>query len=75
VVTKGKSEIMKLRRVKTLRVVQVEKRYVKKPKCRKCYTKYLSFEFTDINVDGKERSQCLLCMKILAADSMKLTKI
>jgi len=42
---------------------------------KKYDTKYLSFGFTYINVDGKERPQCLLCIKILAADSMKPNKL
>lgn len=32
----------------------------KKSKCRKYDTKYMSFGFTVIDVDGKERPQCLL---------------
>jgi hypothetical protein len=43
-----------------MRLVQVKKWYVKKPKFRKCSTKYLSFSFTDIDIDGKERPQYLL---------------
>jgi hypothetical protein len=35
-------------------------------------TKYLSFDFTNIGVDGELRPQCLLCMTILAGDSMRL---
>jgi hypothetical protein len=34
----------------------------------------VSFGFTN-NVDGEERPQCILCTKILAADSMKLDKL
>jgi hypothetical protein len=41
---------------------------------KKYDTKYLSFGFTYINVDGKERPQCLLCIKILASDSTKPNK-
>jgi hypothetical protein len=37
--------------------------------------KYLPLGFTNIDVDGKERSQCLLCMKILAVDSIKPNRL
>jgi hypothetical protein len=43
----------------------------KKHKYRKYDTKYLSFGFTNNYVDGEERPQYLLCMKIFAADRMK----
>jgi hypothetical protein len=55
---------MKLNLVKTMKLVQVEKQYVKKTKCRKYDIKYLSFGFTYVGVDGKERPQYLLCRKI-----------
>jgi hypothetical protein len=35
----------------------------------------VSFGFTGIDVDGEERPQYLLGMKILAADSMKPNKV
>jgi hypothetical protein len=38
-------------------------------------TEYLSFGFTNIDVDGEERPQYLLCMKILVVDSIKLDKL
>jgi len=40
-------------------------------KCRKYRTKYPSFRFTNIDDDGEERSQCLLCTNILSADSKR----
>jgi hypothetical protein len=47
----------------------------KRPKCRKYSAKCVSFGFTDIAVVIEERPQCLLCMQILSADSMKLNKL
>jgi hypothetical protein len=52
-----------------VRLVQVEKRYVKK-KLRKYSIKHPSSAFTNVDIDGEERPQCLN-MKILAVDSMK----
>jgi hypothetical protein len=34
----------------------------------------MSFGFTSIDIDGEERPQYLLCIKILAVDSMELNK-
>jgi len=47
----------------------------KKSACIIYDTKYLSFGFTNIDVDGDERSQFLPCMKIFTADSMKPKKL
>jgi ssDNA-binding Zn-finger/Zn-ribbon topoisomerase 1 len=47
----------------------------KVPKCRKHNTKYLSSRFTNIHVDGGKRTRCLLCTKILTADSMNRNKL
>jgi hypothetical protein len=54
-----------------VRVVQAGKWY-EKLKCRKYDTKYQPFGFTDIDVGGEEKPLCLLCMKILAVESIKL---
>jgi hypothetical protein len=47
----------------------------KQPKCRKYSSKCVSFVFTDIAIDIKERPQCLLCMQILSVGCMKLNKL
>jgi hypothetical protein len=39
---------------------------VKKRKNRTSDDSYLNFGFTSTEVDGEERPQCVLCMKILA---------
>jgi len=57
-----------------MRLVQVEKRYVKFLNEKNC-VKYLSFGYTDIDVDGEERPQCLLCMDISIAARMKRNKL
>jgi hypothetical protein len=61
-------------RWRTLRLIQVKKRYVK-TKCRKHNTKYPSYGFTNICVIGEEWPKCLLCKRILAVDSMKPNKL
>jgi hypothetical protein len=40
---------------------------VKKSKNRKYDDSYLDFGFTSTEVDGEERPQCVLCMKVLAS--------
>jgi hypothetical protein len=44
------------------------------PKYEKYDTKYLSSGFTYIDVDGEERPQCQIYIKILATVSMKPNK-
>lgn len=46
-----------------------------KPKSRKYDEGYLSFGFTSNVVNGEERPLCVLCLKTLAADSMKPNKL
>jgi hypothetical protein len=76
VVTRGMIDDMKLFRVKTMRLSPIEEQYVKKRKCKKNKdTKYPCFGLTDTDFDGEQRSQCLHCMKLLAADSMKPSKL
>jgi hypothetical protein len=53
-----------------MRLVQVEKQYLKTQR-QKINTKYLSFGFININFNGEERLQYLLCMKTSAAYSME----
>jgi hypothetical protein len=36
---------------------------------------YLDFGFTSTEVDGEERPQCVLCMKVLAAECMLPSKL
>jgi hypothetical protein len=55
-------------------LVKTEKWY-EKSKCRKYYTKYLSFGFTNIDVDGEGRSLCLHSMNILDANNMRPNKL
>jgi hypothetical protein len=43
---------------------------VKKRKNRKYYDSFLDFGFTSAEVDGEERPQCVLCMKLLASECM-----
>jgi hypothetical protein len=43
---------------------------VKKRKNPKYDDSYLDLGFTSIEVDGEERKQCVLCMKVLASESM-----
>jgi hypothetical protein len=44
-------------------------------KYNKYSIKYVSLGFINIDVDGKDRPQCLLCMNVLAADSMNSNKL
>jgi hypothetical protein len=46
-----------------------------KPEGRKYDTNYLFRGFTDIDVDGEERPQYLLCMKVLAVENMNPNKL
>jgi hypothetical protein len=41
---------------------------VKKRKYRKYDDSYLEFGFTSTEINGEERPQCVLCMKVLAAE-------
>lgn len=45
------------------------------PKTRKYDLCYLSFGFTNIINDNVEKPMCLLCSKVLAADSMRPGKL
>ncbi|GFT44719.1 zinc finger BED domain-containing protein 5 [Trichonephila clavipes] len=47
---------------------------VPKIKSRKYSHEYLNFEFTITEVNGEEKPLCVICSKILAADSMKPNK-
>jgi hypothetical protein len=47
---------------------------VKKRKNRKYDESYLDFGFTPIEVDGQERPQCVLYMKVLAIECMLSSK-
>jgi hypothetical protein len=47
---------------------------VKKRKNRK-YDSYLDFDFTSTEADGKERPQCVVCMKVLASECMLPSKL
>ncbi|GFV70457.1 hypothetical protein TNCV_4798761 [Trichonephila clavipes] len=46
-----------------------------KIKPRKYYQEYLNFELTIAEVNGEEKPMCVICSKILAADSMKPNKL
>jgi hypothetical protein len=48
---------------------------VKKRKNRKYDDSYLDFGFTSTEVDGEERPQCVLCMKVLASECMLPSKL
>ncbi|GFX75516.1 SCAN domain-containing protein 3 [Trichonephila clavipes] len=48
---------------------------VPKIKPRKYSQEYLNFGFTIIEVNGEEKPLCVICSKILAADSMKPNKL
>ncbi|GFU71169.1 protein FAM200B [Trichonephila clavipes] len=48
---------------------------VPKIKSRKYSQEYLNFGFTIIEVNGEEKPLCVICSKILAADSMKPNKL
>ncbi|GFW16654.1 zinc finger BED domain-containing protein 5 [Trichonephila clavipes] len=48
---------------------------VPKIKSRKYSQEYLNFGFTITEVNGEEKALCVICSKILAADSMKPNKI
>jgi len=41
-----------------------------KRKFRKHDNNYLDFGFTYITIDNEERPKCIICLKVLAADSM-----
>jgi hypothetical protein len=43
---------------------------VKKRKNRKYDDSYLDFGSTSTKVDGEERPHCVLCMKVVASESM-----
>ena len=46
-----------------------------KSKIRKYDQAYLNFGFTSTEISGEEKPQCVICFKILAADSMKPNKL
>jgi hypothetical protein len=48
---------------------------VKKRKYRKYDNIYLEFGFTTTEINGEERPQCVLCMKVLAAEGMLPSKL
>jgi hypothetical protein len=48
---------------------------VKKSKNRKHDDSYLDFGFTSTEVNGEERPQCDLCMKVLASECMLPSKL
>jgi hypothetical protein len=48
---------------------------LKKSKNRKYDDSYLDFGFTSTEVNGEERPQCVLCMKILASECMLPSKL
>jgi hypothetical protein len=47
----------------------------KKRKNRKYDDSYLDFGFTSTEVNGEERPQCVLCMKVLASECMLPSKL
>ncbi len=47
----------------------------KKRKCRKYEDSYLDFGFTSIEVNDEERPQCVICSKVLSAESMNPSKL
>ncbi|XP_066473215.1 uncharacterized protein [Tiliqua scincoides] len=46
-----------------------------KAKCRKYYESYLDYGFTCVGVNNEERPQCVICLKVLAAESMRPNKL
>jgi hypothetical protein len=48
---------------------------VKKRKIGKYDDRYLDFGFTSTEVDGQERPHCVLCMKLLASESILPSKL
>jgi hypothetical protein len=48
---------------------------ISKPKSRKYDESYLYFGFTSVVINREERPQCVLCLSVLAADSMKPDKL
>ncbi|GFT34798.1 integrase catalytic domain-containing protein [Trichonephila clavipes] len=52
-----------------------QKSIVPKIKSRKYSQEYLNFGFTITEVNGEEKPLCVICSKILAADSMKPNKL
>jgi hypothetical protein len=52
------------------RFLLISSKRVKKRKNRKCDDSYLDFGFTSTEVDGEERPQCVLVMKVLASECM-----
>jgi hypothetical protein len=48
---------------------------ISKPKSRKYDESSLSFGFTSVVIKGEQRPQCVLCLSVLAADSMKPNKL
>lgn len=48
---------------------------VSKIKSRKYSQEYLNFGFTTTKINEEERPMCVICLKILAADSMKPNKL
>jgi hypothetical protein len=60
-------EISKFSRINALRLVQLQKRYVRNLNVENMIQNI--FRITKTDVDGEERPQCLLSMEILAADT------
>jgi hypothetical protein len=48
---------------------------ISKPKSWKYDESYLSFSFTNVVINREELPQCVLCLSVLAADSMKPNKL
>jgi hypothetical protein len=46
-----------------------------KSKTRKYDQAYLNLGFTSIEISGEEKPQCVICLKVLAADSLKPNKL
>jgi len=65
---------MKLVRVKTMRLLEIQKVYVKNLNAGNAIQN-MSLGFKYIDADGEERPQCLLCMNILAVDSIRSNKL
>ncbi|XP_078503445.1 zinc finger BED domain-containing protein 5-like [Lissotriton helveticus] len=47
----------------------------RKAKCRKYDDRYLDYGFTCVQVNNEERPQCVICLKVLAVESMLPSKL
>jgi len=75
VVTRGKKEIIKLVQVKTMRLVQVEKQYVRNQNGENTIQNICLLDSQILLLMHTKGHNVYFCMEILAVDSMALNKL